>query len=76
MFAAARWRLKKTSIDDWYAGASSYRSISVADARRSAAKPPAAVVAADQWDRQTAGRADGRPNVAQTLQRMRCGQRE
>jgi len=76
VFAAARWRLKKTSIDDWYAGASSYRSISVAEARRSAAKPPAAVVAADQWDRQTAGRVDGRPNVAQTLQRMRCGQRE
>jgi len=59
VFAAARWRLKKTSIDDWYAGASSYRSISVADAGRSAAKPPAAVVAADQWDRQE-GRTDVR----------------
>jgi len=51
-FAVERWRLQH--------GARSYRSISAADAgapqqMRSAANPPAAVAAADQWDRQTDG---------------------
>ena len=42
-------------------------------AGRSAANPPHAAAAVDQWDRQTGGRTDGRQTVSQTLLRYYAG---